>query len=196
MHSISYEIWCNFIRIALKYQRSNERASSCLTGRRQVLNFKCLYIITNTISTGLFSMEICQSMNAYILVILLFYLSMHIKHSIPNVFTVFLHCRRGGGVGVGKGMEGGVGEVLEGAALFVYSFLVILYPVWCNNRLFHYFQIELCCPWTSGTLFTWHGLTSIPAWISNHIHYNVWDEKTYPFHSQTAVVDPLTLVNG
>ena len=25
------------------------------------------------------------------------------------------------------------------------------------------------------------GLTLIPAWISNHIHYNVWDEVTYPF---------------
>ena len=21
----------------------------------------------------------------------------------------------------------------------------------------------------------------IPAWISNYIHYNVWDEITYPF---------------
>ena len=27
----------------------------------------------------------------------------------------------------------------------------------------------------------WHGLTLIPAWISNYIHYNVWDEITYPF---------------
>ena len=26
-----------------------------------------------------------------------------------------------------------------------------------------------------------HGLTLIPAWISNHIHYKVWDEITYPF---------------
>ena len=25
------------------------------------------------------------------------------------------------------------------------------------------------------------GLTLIPAWISNYIHYNVWDEITYPF---------------
>ena len=34
--------------------------------------------------------------------------------------------------------------------------------------------------------YTWgpfdkHGLTLIPAWISNNIHYNVWDEITYPF---------------
>ena len=26
-----------------------------------------------------------------------------------------------------------------------------------------------------------HGLTSIPAWISKHIHYEVWNEITYPF---------------
>ena len=29
--------------------------------------------------------------------------------------------------------------------------------------------------------FYYHGLTLIPAWISNYIHYNVWDEITYPF---------------
>ena len=26
-----------------------------------------------------------------------------------------------------------------------------------------------------------HGLTLIPAWISNYIHYNAWDEITYSF---------------
>ena len=26
-----------------------------------------------------------------------------------------------------------------------------------------------------------HGLTLIPAWISNYIHYDVWDEIAYPF---------------
>ena len=26
-----------------------------------------------------------------------------------------------------------------------------------------------------------HGLTLIPAWISNHIHQNMWDEITYAF---------------
>ena len=29
--------------------------------------------------------------------------------------------------------------------------------------------------------FYYHGLTLIPAWKSNCIHYNVWDEITYPF---------------
>ena len=29
--------------------------------------------------------------------------------------------------------------------------------------------------------FYQHGLTLIPAWISNYIHYDVWDEITYPF---------------
>ena len=26
-----------------------------------------------------------------------------------------------------------------------------------------------------------HGVTLIPAWISNYIHCKVWDEITYPF---------------
>ena len=29
--------------------------------------------------------------------------------------------------------------------------------------------------------FYWHGLTLIPAWISNHMPIKVWDEVTYPF---------------
>ena len=29
--------------------------------------------------------------------------------------------------------------------------------------------------------FYLHGLILIPAWISNDIHFNVWDEITYPF---------------
>ena len=33
---------------------------------------------------------------------------------------------------------------------------------------------------TSGP-FNLHGLTLIPAWISNYIHYKVWDEITFPF---------------
>ena len=28
-----------------------------------------------------------------------------------------------------------------------------------------------------------HGLILIPAWISNHVPCNVWDEITYPFLS-------------
>ena len=31
------------------------------------------------------------------------------------------------------------------------------------------------------SLFYQHGLTSIPAWISNLMHSKVWDEITYPF---------------
>ena len=29
--------------------------------------------------------------------------------------------------------------------------------------------------------FYYHGLTLIPAWISNYSHYKVWYEITYPF---------------
>ena len=45
--------------------------------------------------------------------------------------------------------------------------------------------------WTenrAGHTNTWvpfycHGLTLIPAWISNCIHYKLWDEITYPFQN-------------
>ena len=29
--------------------------------------------------------------------------------------------------------------------------------------------------------FYYHGLTLILAWISDYIHYEMWDEITYPF---------------
>ena len=34
---------------------------------------------------------------------------------------------------------------------------------------------------TNGGPFYEHGLTLIPAWMSNYIHYTVWDEITYQF---------------
>ena len=48
---------------------------------------------------------------------------------------------------------------------------VITYP--CPNP-----EVGLANPW--GPSYQ-HGLTLIPAWISNYTHYNVWDEITYPF---------------
>ena len=42
--------------------------------------------------------------------------------------------------------------------------------------------------------FYWHGLTVIPAWISNYTHYNVWDEIIYPFLNFN--VQPLKFRNG
>ena len=39
-------------------------------------------------------------------------------------------------------------------------------------------------------LFYKHGLTLIPAWISNYSHQRVWDEITYPFlNFNSATVD-------
>ena len=35
--------------------------------------------------------------------------------------------------------------------------------------------------WDPRDPFYLHGLTLIPAWIWNHIHYKVWDEITYLF---------------
>ena len=29
--------------------------------------------------------------------------------------------------------------------------------------------------------FYWHGLTLIPAWMSNHLPSKMWDEIIYPF---------------
>ena len=47
-------------------------------------------------------------------------------------------------------------------------------------------ELFVCNMSTWGTIntrapFYSHGLTLIPAWINNHIHYKVWDEITYPF---------------
>ena len=50
--------------------------------------------------------------------------------------------------------------------------------------------IALCLSvWRShqGPLY-WHGLTLIPAWISNYIHYEVQDEITYPFPNFNGAV--------
>ena len=57
------------------------------------------------------------------------------------------------------------------------------------------------CPWlvqvmvgTNQGPFYKHGLTLIPAWISNHMPCKVGDEITYP--SQTSAMQPLKFRNG
>ena len=47
---------------------------------------------------------------------------------------------------------------------------------------------------TPGGPFYKHGLTLIPAWISNYINYKVWDKITYP--PSNFNVQPLKLRNG
>ena len=47
--------------------------------------------------------------------------------------------------------------------------------------------------YTWGPLYQ-HGLTLIPAWISNHMHSKVWDELS--INSQTSTVAPLKFGNG
>ena len=42
--------------------------------------------------------------------------------------------------------------------------------------------------------FYLHGLTLISAWMSNYIHYKLWDEITYPILYLT--VQPLKFRNG
>ena len=36
------------------------------------------------------------------------------------------------------------------------------------------------CPYDQGPLY-WHGLTYIPAWLSNHMSSQMWDDITYSF---------------
>ena len=47
-----------------------------------------------------------------------------------------------------------------------------------NIYIFHQLKIASC-----GRFYikVKHGLTLIPAWISNHMPSKVWDEITYPF---------------
>ena len=47
----------------------------------------------------------------------------------------------------------------------------------------------------SRSLFYWHGLTLIPARISNYMHYKVWDQITYHFPNYSAV-QPYKFWNG
>ena len=47
--------------------------------------------------------------------------------------------------------------------------------VWMHHGCTNWKAQDFCDP------FYYHVLTVIPAWISNCIHYKVWDEITYPF---------------
>ena len=49
-----------------------------------------------------------------------------------------------------------------------YSHAIVASPKICSKLM------------TRGPFYS-HGLTLIPAWISNYIRYNMWDEITYPF---------------
>ena len=43
-----------------------------------------------------------------------------------------------------------------------------------------------CQPCKHQGPFRYHGLTLIPVWIINYIHYNAWDEIIYPFPNFTG----------
>ena len=50
---------------------------------------------------------------------------------------------------------------------------------------------------TPGPHLTKHGLTLIPAWIHNHIHYKVWDEIPNPFPNfNGATVEALEWISN
>ena len=45
--------------------------------------------------------------------------------------------------------------------------------------------------------FYLHGLTLIPVFISNHIHYKMWDEIVYPFQNfNGAIVEVWELISN
>ena len=45
--------------------------------------------------------------------------------------------------------------------------------------------------------FYWHGLTVIPAWISNDVASKVWGEITYPFPNiNDGTVEILELISN
>ena len=61
--------------------------------------------------------------------------------------------------------------------VIVETVLPIIYTN-CSTKTLHGMAHRLKKSWIP---FYWHGLTLIPAWISNYIHYKVRDEITYPF---------------
>ena len=68
-------------------------------------------------------------------------------------------------------------------------------------RYIYYVLIHLdsCSPkmhWHKGPL-SQHGLSLIPAWISNHMPSKVWDEITYPFPKRNGcIVDALEWISN
>ena len=67
--------------------------------------------------------------------------------------------------------------------------LLMLVHGWVINSTVIYCSNYSSSPWltikytnkSAPGPFYWHGLTSIPAWISNYIHYKVWNEISYHF---------------
>ena len=63
------------------------------------------------------------------------------------------------------------------------KFRYIVWNWWSASRPW-LIKIGLVEQWNSGIdnkLTHKHGLTVIPAWINNYIHYKLWDGITYPF---------------
>ena len=54
--------------------------------------------------------------------------------------------------------------------------------------IYYLIKCNLICTWLSCDPFYWHGLTLIPAWIGNCMHYTIWDDITYPFHNFNGAV--------
>ena len=61
--------------------------------------------------------------------------------------------------------------------------LLILYKKLLFMSIFFFYvrNFVMCGP------FYWHGLILIPAWISDYIHYEIWDENSYPFLNFNSV---------
>ena len=82
------------------------------------------------------------------------------------------------------------------------DFSVIIF----NTQVYQYFPLQSDISGSILTLrgpFYQHGLTLIPAWISNHIPSKVWDEIAYPFPNFNGrtldvweLISNFTLCNG
>ena len=63
--------------------------------------------------------------------------------------------------------------------LLLRQYVSYQFGVWADN--WTRFQSWLAEKYTTWGPFYHHALTLIPTWMSNRIHYKVWDEITYPF---------------
>ena len=65
--------------------------------------------------------------------------------------------------------------VIAELQLYVLRYIVRLYVHRSTLKIYNYQAMSTWGP------FSWHGLTLIPVWITNYMHYKMWNEITSPF---------------
>ena len=91
---------------------------------------------------------------------------------VPHVFTVQIYSNRTNDFDFWKNVQNGpeVGDLL--VSIFLDS------PSQYDNTFFHKVSFVIN---DSRSVYYKHGLISIPAWINDYTHHNMWDKITYPF---------------